>query len=86
MAQSRILVVDDGRMIRWSIQQALSKDGHSVAAVETGEEAVAQAFDEMPDLVFLDITFPGIDGVEVLRRQKASTRPSPASWPPPPMT
>jgi DNA-binding NtrC family response regulator len=71
MARSRILVVDDERMIRWSIQQALSKDGHSVTAVETGEEAVAQASDEMPDLVFLDITLPGIDGVEVLRRLKA---------------
>jgi DNA-binding NtrC family response regulator len=70
MARSRILVVDDERMIRWSIQQALSKDGHSVTAVETGEEAVAQASDEMPDLVFLDITLPGIDGVEVLRRLK----------------
>jgi len=63
-------VVDDERMIRWSIQQALSKDGHSVTAVETGEEAVAQASDEMPDLVFLDITLPGIDGIEVLRRLK----------------
>ena len=71
MARSRILVVDDERMIRWSIQQALSKDGHAVAAVETGEEAVAQATDEMPDLVFLDITLPGIDGIEVLRRLKA---------------
>ena len=63
-------MVDDERMIRWSIQQALSKDGHSVTAVETGEEAVAQASDEMPDLVFLDITLPGIDGIEVLRRLK----------------
>jgi DNA-binding NtrC family response regulator len=71
MGRSRILVVDDERMIRWSIQQALSKDGLSVAAVETGEEAVAQATDEMPDLVLLDITLPGIDGIEVLRRLKA---------------
>jgi DNA-binding NtrC family response regulator len=71
MARSRILVVDDERMIRWSIQQALSKDGHSVSTVETGEEALAQATDEMPDLVFLDITLPGIDGIEVLRRIKS---------------
>jgi len=71
VTRSRILVVDDERMIRWSIQQTLSKDGHAVAAVETGEEAVAQATDEMPDLVFLDITLPGIDGLEVLRRLKA---------------
>ncbi len=71
MGKSRILVVDDERMIRWSIQQALSKDGLSVAAVETGEEAIAQATDEMPDLVLLDITLPGIDGIEVLRRLKA---------------
>ncbi len=71
MARSKIMVVDDERMIRWSIQQALSKDGHSVVAVETGEEAVAQAADEIPDLVFLDITLPGIDGLEVLRRLKS---------------
>ncbi|HEY3490338.1 MAG TPA: sigma-54 dependent transcriptional regulator [Candidatus Deferrimicrobiaceae bacterium] len=71
MGRSKILVVDDERMIRWSIQQALSKDGLSVAAVETGEEAVAQATDEMPDLVLLDITLPGIDGIEVLRRLKS---------------
>jgi two-component system, NtrC family, response regulator AtoC len=71
MGRSKILVVDDERMIRWSIQQALSKDGLSVAAVETGEEAVAQATDEMPDLVLLDITLPGIDGLEVLRRLKS---------------
>ncbi len=70
MARSKILVVDDERMIRWSIQQALSKDGHSVASVETGEEALAQAQDEMPDLVFLDISLPGINGIEVLRRLK----------------
>ncbi len=72
MARSKIMVVDDERMIRWSIQQALSKDGHAVATVESGEEAVAQATDEMPDLVFLDITLPGIDGLEVLRRLKAA--------------
>jgi two-component system response regulator AtoC len=71
MARSRILVVDDERMIRWSIQQALVKDGFSVSTVETGEEAVAQAADEPPDLVLLDITLPGIDGIEVLRRLKA---------------
>src|SRR5512145_3062814 len=71
MARSKIMVVDDERMIRWSIQQALSKDGHSVTAVETGEVAVAQAADEMPDIVFLDITLPGIDGIEVLRRLKS---------------
>jgi DNA-binding NtrC family response regulator len=71
MARAKILVVDDERMIRWSIQQALSKDGHFVATVETGEEALTQASDELPDLVFLDIALPGIDGIEVLRRLKA---------------
>ncbi|MBI5905715.1 MAG: sigma-54-dependent Fis family transcriptional regulator [Deltaproteobacteria bacterium] len=71
MARSRILVVDDERMIRWSIQQALVKDGFAVSTVETGEEAVAQAADEPPDLVLLDITLPGMDGIEVLRRLKS---------------
>ena len=71
MARAKILVVDDERMIRWSIQQALAGDGHAVATVETGEEALAQAADDTPDLVLLDITLPGIDGIEVLRRLKA---------------
>jgi DNA-binding NtrC family response regulator len=70
MARAKIMVVDDERMIRWSIQQTLSKDGHSVAALETGEEALVQASKEMPDLVFLDISLPGIDGIEVLKRLK----------------
>jgi len=71
MARARILVVDDERMIRWSIQQALSAEGHAVATAETGEEALAQASDEPFDLVLLDIALPGIDGIEVLRRLKA---------------
>lgn len=71
MGRSKILVVDDERMIRWSIQQAFSREGFTVSAVETGEEAVAQSTDEMPDLVLLDITLPGIDGIEVLRRLKS---------------
>ncbi len=71
MARSKIMVVDDERMIRWSIQQALAKDGHAVSAVETGEEAVVQAADDPPDMVLLDISLPGIDGLEVLRRLKA---------------
>ncbi len=71
MARSKIMVVDDERMIRWSIQQALSKDGHAVSTVETGEEAVVQASDDPPDVVLLDISLPGIDGIEVLRRLKA---------------
>lgn len=58
-------------MIRWSIQQALAGEGYAVATVETGEEALAQAADEGFDLVLLDITLPGIDGIEVLRRLKA---------------
>jgi DNA-binding NtrC family response regulator len=72
MTRSKILVVDDERMIRWSIQQALEKEGYSVATVETGEEAVTLAAEDPPELVLLDVTLPGIDGIETLRRLKAS--------------
>jgi DNA-binding NtrC family response regulator len=70
--RAKIMVVDDERMIRWSMQQALSKEGFSVTAVETGEEALSQAADDAPDLVLLDVTLPGIDGIEVLRRLRAT--------------
>src|SRR3972149_8037892 len=66
MAEERILVVDDEYLIRWTLQQNLTREGYEVLLAETGEEALDKVKEEAPDLVLLDVKLPGKDGYEVL--------------------
>ena len=68
MTPEKILVVDDEKLIRWSISRRLKKLGYEVATAETGEEALEQLAAAPPDGLLLDVRLPGIDGVEVLNR------------------
>jgi two-component system, NtrC family, response regulator AtoC len=69
MAKPTILVVDDERLIRWSLTKRLKAEGYEVLEAETGREALDR-LDEGVDLVLLDYKLPDIDGVTVLRRMK----------------
>ena len=64
----RILVIDDEAAIRDSLKMILEYEGYEVLTAATGEEGIAQAEREAPDLVFLDVKMPGMDGLEVLQR------------------
>ncbi len=64
----RILVVDDEKLIRWSLSTHLSRRGHDVQNAESGEEAVERVRAAHPDLMFLDVRLGGIDGIETLKR------------------
>jgi len=68
--KGRILVVDDEELVRWTLEQALTPDGHNVKAVGSGEEALEEFKRNGYDLVILDIKLPGIDGIEVLKRMQ----------------
>jgi CheY-like chemotaxis protein len=68
---ARILVVDDVRFISHMLAEVLRRRGHQVVTANEGEEAVALARRERPDLVLLDISIPGPDGLEVARRLKS---------------
>jgi len=68
--KGRILVVDDEELVRWSLEQALSPDGHKVKSVGSGEEALEEFKRDGYDLVILDIKLPGIDGIEVLKQMQ----------------
>jgi len=70
MDRARILVVDDEIGPRESLRMIL-KPNFDVVTVESGEAALRELSRFHPDLVFMDIKMPAMDGVEVLRRIKA---------------
>ena len=70
--KSRILVIDDEAPIRSSMKQTLEYEGYEFIGAATGQDGLTAIEREAPDLVFLDIKMPGMDGLEVLNRIKAS--------------
>jgi two-component system nitrogen regulation response regulator NtrX len=68
MPKSRILVIDDEAAIRDSLRMTLEYEGYEFVAAATGQEGLALAERDAPDLVLLDVKMPGMDGLEVLER------------------
>jgi two-component system nitrogen regulation response regulator NtrX len=71
MPKSRILVIDDESAIRDSLRMTLEYEGYEFVGAATGQEGLALAEREAPDLVLLDVKMPGMDGLEVLDRLRA---------------
>ena len=69
--KSRILVIDDEAAIRDSMRMILEYEGYEFLGASGGQEGLALIERESPDLVFLDIKMPGLDGLEVLPRIRA---------------
>jgi class 3 adenylate cyclase len=66
-----ILVVDDNEANVDILQTRLTAQGYAVITARDGEEGLARAAADLPDLILLDIMMPKIDGLEVARRLKA---------------
>jgi response regulator NasT len=65
----RILIAEDETIIRLDLKDLLERAGFEVVAeAKDGEEAVALARSEQPDLVLLDVKMPRLDGIEAARR------------------
>lgn len=64
----QILVIDDEQGILDSFKLALEEEGYLIETATKGEDGVNKAKERYPDLIFLDLKMPGIDGVETLRR------------------
>src|SRR5262249_22425689 len=64
----RILIVDDNQDAAKSLAVLLRFEGHDVAVVNDGEAALTAMQDFSPDLAFLDIGMPGMDGYDLCRR------------------
>jgi len=70
VAAEHILIVDDERAIQKALRGVLEDEGYRVTAVGSAQEALTRLQDETPDLVFLDIWMPGMDGLEALAEFK----------------
>ena len=69
----RILIVDDQPMNVDILQTRLAVHGYEILTAYDGEEALARARAQLPDLILLDIMMPKMDGIEVCQRLKADT-------------
>ena len=68
-----ILICDDAAFMRMMIKDILTKNGYNVAGeAENGAKAVEKYAEVKPDLVLMDITMPEMDGIQALKKIKAS--------------
>src|SRR5574341_1568982 len=77
MTVKRILVMDDDPAVASVLKRGLSYEGYAIESVATGEEGLAIAREQPPDLVIPDIMMRGIGGPEVLRRLRTAGEPIP---------
>ncbi len=68
----KILIVEDDEFLRSLTAKRLEKEGYTVAVAVDGESALVTAAQEKPNLIFLDLLLPGLDGFEVLGKLKAN--------------
>ena len=66
------MIVDDERLVRWSLRQKCEEWGYQVVEADCGEVALKLAQRESPDLVLLDVRMPDLTGIEVLDELKKS--------------
>jgi DNA-binding NtrC family response regulator len=66
----KVLIVDDDLNIRNSLNRLITKEGYTVVLADNGEEALRKVEDEAPDIIFLDLRLPKMDGLSVLQRIK----------------
>ncbi|PYM23517.1 MAG: hypothetical protein DMD78_11650 [Candidatus Rokuibacteriota bacterium] len=66
-----ILIIEDDDDAREVLQMSLEAEGQSVRVAANGDDGIALAAASRPDVVFIDLGLPGLDGFEVARRLRA---------------
>ena len=70
--EAKVLLVDDEEEFLETLSSRLEMRGLKVSAVTSGEQAVTEAKEQEYDAIVVDLSMPGIDGLETLRRIKAN--------------
>jgi len=70
MTENVVLIVDDEEGIRETLSGIFEDEGYGVLSADSGEEALKVLKEQSPDLVFLDVWLPGIDGLQTLKEIK----------------
>jgi len=70
----KILVIDDEKLIRWTLEQHLVKEGYEVVTADSAEKGLTIITEESPDLVLLDNRLPEMSGLELLEKLNAQER------------
>lgn len=65
---ARVLIVDDSPTEMRKLSSILSKNGYEILTASSGEEGVAVAKEELPDLVLMDVVMPGLNGFQATRQ------------------
>ena len=74
MEFSTILIVDDNAEILKLLEIELFSHGYSVVHAKNGQEAIKKAEDILPDLILMDLVMPDMDGGQVIKKLKSSTK------------
>ena len=61
---ARVLIVDDSPTEVHALKGILEKNGHSVLSAGNGEEGIAKAKSELPELILMDVVMPGLNGFQ----------------------
>ena len=77
MGSTHLLVVDDEAAVREAIKRAMTLEGYDVVLAEDGAAALQRVATNPPDAMVLDVLMPGVDGLEVCRRLRASGETTP---------
>src|SRR5262245_63856183 len=64
----KVLVVDDSPTDRQFLLETLARKGYQVVTAESGEDAIAKAKTEMPDVILMDVVMPGLNGYQATRQ------------------
>ena len=65
---AKLLIIDDEPDLCAIFQRIFQEEGHSVATATTGQEGIAKSRADQPDLIFLDLKMPSMDGITCLKR------------------
>lgn len=71
---SKILIIEDEQNIQELLSFNISNAGYDVRVSDNGNDGLAKAFSESPDLIILDLMLPDMDGFEVCKRLKSDVK------------